>query len=57
MSVLKTQTVKKSYTITVTDHEGYELDRRTVQAESLREAIVKAYGFLSAPQKSDISNQ
>lgn len=40
---LKNQTVKRYYTIVITDDEGNELDRRRILAESAREAIVKAY--------------
>ena len=50
--VLKNQTTKRWYTIIVEDDAGLEIDRRSVQAESAREAIAKAYPNLAAPQKN-----
>lgn len=43
MKILKNQTTKKSYTIVIYNDEGYEVDRRTVEAENPREAIRLAY--------------
>ena len=40
---MKNQTTKKSYTIVIYNDEGYEVDRRTVAAESPREAVKLAY--------------
>lgn len=45
--IQKNQTVKRWYTIIVEDGDGVEIDRRRVLAESAREAIIKAYPFVT----------
>lgn len=39
----KNQTKKKTYTITITNDDGYEIDKRVVQAENPREAVRIAF--------------
>lgn len=41
--VQKNQTTKKTYTITITNDDGYEIDKRVVQAENPREAVRIAF--------------
>lgn len=41
--IMKNQTVKRWYTVTVTDEEGTEIDSVKVMAESAREAVNLAY--------------
>lgn len=43
---IKTQTVKSKYTVLILDEYGQEIDRQTVEAESAREAVCKAYPFV-----------
>lgn len=38
-AVMKNQTVKKKYTVIVLDEDGYELDRQSVNAENIRDAL------------------
>lgn len=40
---MKNQTVKKTYTITITNDDGFVVDEQMVEAESPREAIRIAY--------------
>lgn len=49
--IMKNQTTKHWYTIIIEDDSGIEIDRRRILAESSREALVKAYPFLSPPEK------
>lgn len=42
----KNQTTKKTYTIVVYNDDGYEVDRKVVDAENPREAIRLAYSHI-----------
>lgn len=48
---MKNQTVKRWYTITVTNDAGDEVDCKRILAESPREALEKAYRFLAPTEK------
>lgn len=51
MRVQKNQTVKRIYTIIIRNDLGDVVDMRSVEAESPREAIVKAYPTIFGKEK------
>ncbi|MBQ2641327.1 MAG: hypothetical protein IJG15_04945 [Lachnospiraceae bacterium] len=50
--IMKNQTVKRLWTIRITDDEGNEIDCQSIWAESAREAVAKAYPFVVDPRKN-----
>lgn len=50
---IKNQTEKKRFTVIVQDEYGYDIVNKTVEAEGAREAVCKAFPFLSDPHKKD----